>query len=155
MKLIIIAAIARNRVIGKDGKVPWDIPEDMERFKQLTIGHTILMGRKSYESLGKPLPDRRNVVLTGRAIPGVETYPTIGGALQALENEEKVFVIGGGEIFAQLLESADELRMTLVDQDVEGDTFFPPYEHLVGTVFRLVNRETHEGFTYADYVRTG
>jgi dihydrofolate reductase len=155
MKLIILAAVARNRVIGRGGEVPWDIPEDMERFKQLTKGHTVLMGRKSYESLAKPLPDRRNVVLTSRAIPGVETYPTIAEALQALENEEKVFVIGGGEIFAQLLDSADELHLTLVDQDVEGDTFFPPYEHLIGTVFRLVNRETHESFTYADYVRAG
>jgi len=154
MKLIIIAAVARNRVIGRGGDVPWDIPEDMERFKQLTVGHTVLMGRKSYESLGKPLPDRRNVVLTSRAIDGVETYPTIAEALQALENEEKVFVIGGGEVFAQLLDSADELRLTLVDRDVEGDTFFPPYEHLVGSVFRLVTRETHEGFTYADYART-
>jgi len=155
MRLIIIAAVARNRVIGKGGKVPWDIPEDMERFKQFTKGHTVVMGRRSYESLGKQLPDRRNIVLTSKAIPGVETYPTIAEALQALENEEKVFVIGGGEIFAQLLGSADELQLTLVDQDVDGDTFFPPYEHLVGSVFQLVNRETHEGFTYVNYVRTG
>ena len=154
MKLIIIAAVARNRVIGKDGKVPWDIPEDMERFKQLTTGHTVLMGRKSFESLGESLPGRRNVVLASKPVEGVETYPTIAGALEALQNEEKVFVIGGGEIFAQLLDSADELRLTLVDQDAEGDTFFPPYEHLVGSVFRVMNRETHEGFTYADYVRT-
>jgi dihydrofolate reductase len=155
MRVIIIAAVARNRVIGKGGKVPWDIPDDMERFKQLTKGHTVLMGRKSYESLGKPLPDRRNIVLTSGALPGIETYPTMAEALQGLENEEKVFVIGGGEIFAQLLDSADELQLTLVDQDVDGDTFFPPYEHLVGSVFQLVNRETHEGFTYMNYVRTG
>lgn len=153
MKLIIIAALTRNRVIGKDGKLPWHISEDLKRFKRLTIGHTVLMGRKTFESLGKPLPNRRNVVLTSRPIPDVETYPTLAQALQALETEEKVFVIGGGEIFAQLIDHADELFLTLVDKEVEGDTFFPPYAHLVGTRYRLVSREEHEGFVFEDYVK--
>lgn len=153
MKLIIIAALSRNRVIGKDGKLPWHISEDLKRFKRLTTGHTVLMGRKTFESLGKPLPHRRNVVLTSHTLPDVETYPTLAQALQALEKEEKVFVIGGGEIFAQLIDHADELHLTLVDQEVEGDTFFPPYEHLVGTRYRLVSREVHEGFVFEDYVK--
>lgn len=153
MKLIIIAALSRNRVIGKDGKLPWHISEDLKRFKRLTTGHTVLMGRKTYESLGKLLPNRRNVVLTSHTIPNVETYPTLAQALQALEKEEKVFVIGGGEIFAQLLDHADELHLTIIDKEVEGDTFFPPYKHLIGTRYRLVSREEHEGFVFEDYVK--
>ena len=153
MKLIFIAALAANRVIGNDGAVPWDLPEDVQRFKRLTTGHALLMGRKTYDALGKPLPDRRNVVLTSQTIPGIETYPTLADALNALENEGDVYVIGGGEIFAQLLDSADELRLTLVEQYLDGDAYFPPYEHLVGSVFKLVSKEQRNGFSFADYVR--
>lgn len=153
MKLVIIAVLGRNRVIGKDGKLPWYISEDLKRFKRLTTGHTVLMGRKTFESLGKPLPNRRNVVLTSQEISGVETYPTLAQALQVLDDQEKVFVIGGGEIFAQLLDHADEMHLTLVDQHVEGDTYFPPYEHLIGTRFKLVSREGHGGFEFEDYQR--
>lgn len=155
MKLILIAALTKNRVIGKNGVVPWDIPEDMQRFKQLTLGQAVLMGRRTFDTLSEPLTDRRNAVLTSRGIPGVETYPTIAGALQALQEENDVFVIGGGQIFAQLLTEAAELRLTIIDRYTEGDTFFPPYEHLIGSVFQLVSREQHEGFSFEDYVRTG
>jgi dihydrofolate reductase len=153
MRLIIIAALSRNRVIGKNGKIPWHISEDLKRFKRITSGHTVLMGRKTFESLGKPLPNRRNVVLTSRQIPGIETYDTLDKALHALKNEDKVFLIGGGEIFAQALERVDEMYLTLVDRDVEGDVYFPEYRHLIGKRFREVNRESHEGFTFANYVR--
>jgi len=90
-----------------------ETPEDMRRFKQITTGHAVLMGRKTFEALGKPLPNRRNVVLTHRAIPGVETYPGNRTALAALAGEQRVFVIGGGEVYAQLLDNADELYLTL------------------------------------------
>ncbi len=153
MKLIIIAALNQKRVIGKDNKVPWHVSEDMKRFKRITTGHTVLMGRKSYESLGKPLPNRRNVVLTSRDLPGVETYVSIDEALEALKDQEKVFVIGGGEIFGQTLEKVDEWYLTIVDQDVEGDVFFPPYEHLIGNKFLLVAKEEHEGYRFLDYRR--
>lgn len=153
MKLIIIAALNKNRVIGKDGKIPWHVSEDLKRFKRLTMGHTVLMGRKTYESMGKPLSGRRNVVLTSRQIPGIETYPTIADALQALESQEKVFVIGGGEVIAQLIENVDALYLTFVDQDVTGDTFFPPYEYLIGTTYKLINKEEHEGYRFEDYER--
>jgi len=151
VKLIILAALNRRRVIGKDGKLPWHISEDLKRVKRLTTGHALLMGRRTFESLGKPLPNRRNVVLTSKKIDGVETFESIPEAFEALKNEEKVFVFGGGELFGQLLEKADEWHLTLVDQDIEGDTFFPPYEHLIGNVFLLVGREEHEGFTFLDY----
>lgn len=155
MKLIIIAALNRKRVIGKDGNLPWHISEDLKRIKRLTTGHTILMGRRTYESLGKPLPNRRNVVLTSRDLAGVETYKTIPEALEALKNEEKVFVFGGGDVFGQLLDKADEWLLTIVDNDVEGDTFFPPYEHLIGNSFLLVGKEEHDGFQFLDYRKVG
>lgn len=155
MKLIIIAAFNHKRVIGKDGKLPWHIPDDLKRIKRLTTGHTILMGRRTYESLGRPLPNRRNVVLTSQSLENVETYKSVPDALEALKNEEKVFVFGGGEIFGQFLEKADEWLLTIVDQNVEGDTFFPPYEHLIGSRFLLVGKEEHEGFRFLDYKKVG
>lgn len=151
MKLIILAALNRKRVIGKDGKLPWHISEDLKRVKRLTTGHTLLMGRRTFESLGKPLPNRRNVVLTSGQLSGVETFKSIPEALEALKNEEKVFVFGGGKLFGQFLEKADEWYLTLVENDVDGDTFFPPYEHLIGNTFLLVRKEEHEGFAFLDY----
>jgi dihydrofolate reductase len=153
VKFAIIAAMSRNRVIGKDGKLPWHIPEDLKRVKSITSGFALLMGRRTFESFGKPLPNRRNVVLTSRPIPNIETYVSLAEALQALKEEEKVFIFGGGELFGRFLEKVDEMYLTLVDQDVEGDTFFPPYEHLIDTRFLLVKREAHSGFTFLDYVR--
>jgi len=153
LKLVAIAAISLNHVIGKDGKVPWNIPEDLRRFMRLTRGNTVLMGRKSYESLGKLLPERRNVVLSSKQIPGVETYSTIDAALAALKNQDTVFVIGGGQIFAQILGRVDSLLLTLVEREVGGDTFFPPYEELVKSQFVLLHEERHEGYTYLDYER--
>jgi dihydrofolate reductase len=153
VKLAIIAAVALNRGIGKDGKLPWHLSEDLKRFKRLTTGHTVLMGRKTYESIGKPLPHRRNVVLTSRLIPGVETHPTLDAALEALKNEEKIFVIGGGALYAMVLDNADEIYLTLILKDVEADTFFPPYRHLLASSFRLAHREEHPAFVFEDYVR--
>ncbi|MBW7887960.1 MAG: dihydrofolate reductase [Bacteroidetes bacterium] len=153
MKLIIIAALSRNRVIGKNGKVPWNIPEDMRRFKRLTLHHTVVMGRRSYETLEEPLVHRRNVVITSRHLPGVETYSSLDDAFRRLANEEIVWIIGGGEIFSHTIEIADEWKLTHVDRVLDGDTFFPPYEHLIGTKFRIVFEEKHEGFVYRDYVK--
>ena len=153
MKLALIAAIGRNRGIGREGKLPWHISEDLKRFKQLTTGHAVVMGRKTFESLGRSLPNRRNVVLSSRPIPGVETYGSIPEALQALAGLDTVFVIGGGHVYTALLERADRLHLTLVDRDVEADTFFPPYEHFLAVHFRLTNAEEHPGFTFVDYER--
>lgn len=153
MKLAIIAAIARNRVIGKTGTLPWYIPEDLKRFKRLTAGHTILMGRRTFESIGKPLPNRRNVVVSSHEIPGLETYPSVETALEALKDQERVFVIGGATLYAQLLERADELYLTLVNREVEGDTLFPPYEEFLRSSCTAVHREEHDGFDFADFVR--
>ena len=148
-----IAAVSLNRVIGRNGNVPWDIPEDLARFMRLTTGHTILMGRKSYDSLGKPLANRRNVVLTRKKIRGVETYASIADALKALQGEDVVYVIGGGEIFAQMINDVDAIQLTLVERELEGDAFFPPYEQILKSDFELVSEERHDGFRYLDYER--
>jgi dihydrofolate reductase len=153
VRLALIAAVGPNRVIGRGGSLPWHIGEDLRRFKRLTTGSAILMGRKTWDSLGRPLPHRRNVVLSRSSLPGVECYDSVQGALEALGKEERVFVIGGGELYAQTLLLADELFLTLVHRQVSGDVFFPPYEHLLGVRFREVFRETHAGFEFADYVR--
>ena len=153
MKLIIIAAIANNRVIGKNGTLPWYIPEDLARFKQLTTGHTVIMGRRTFDSLDRPFPNRVNIVITSNVINGVKSYPSLEFALQALMNEKEVYVIGGGRLFKDALPLADELRLTLVDREVDGDTFFPPYEDYVRKNFRLVHEEDNIGFSFVDYVR--
>jgi dihydrofolate reductase len=154
LELIIIAAISLNRVIGNNGRVPWDIPEDLHRFKRLTKGHTVVMGRKSFESLGKPLRERRNVVLTSSTLPGTKTYASIDSALAALKDQPKVFIIGGGQVFAQTIEQVDTMQLTIVEKNVDGDTFFPPYEDLVRNKFRVAFEEHHEGFRYIDYRRS-
>ena len=153
MKLIIIAAIARNRVIGKNGKLPWHIPEDLIRFKQLTTGHTVIMGRRTFDSLDRPFPNRLNIVITSNVLNGITSYPSLDFALQALSNKKEVFVIGGGRLFAEALKLADEMRLTLVDRDVDGDTFFPPYEDYLRRNFQLVHQEYNTGFSFVDYVR--
>jgi dihydrofolate reductase len=153
MKLIIIAAIARNRVIGKNGKLPWHIPEDLARFKQLTTDHTVIMGRRTFDSLENPLPHRTNIVITSRVINGVKSYPSLDFALQALKNEKEVFVIGGGKLFADALSLADELRLTLVEREVDGDTYFPRYQEFLLKHFQLMNEERYSGFSFLDYVR--
>jgi dihydrofolate reductase len=154
VKLAIIAAVAQNRAIGVGGRLPWHISEDLKRFKRLTMGHAILMGRKTFESIGRPLPGRRNIVLSSHPLTGVETYSTLNAALDALADQERVFVIGGGQLYAQLLERADEIYLTLVHTEVEADTYFPPYKNVLHNQFGLVHREDHDGFTFLDYHRT-
>jgi dihydrofolate reductase len=153
VKLAIIAAIGKNCVIGKSGRLPWHISEDLKRFKRLTTGHAILMGRKTWESLSKPLPNRRNIVITSTLIEGVECYPTINAALDALKALEKVFVIGGAQIYAALFDRADELYLTFVDQEVEGDAHFPRFEDAIERHFKVITREKHAGYEFVDYVR--
>lgn len=128
-----IAAMARNRVIGRGGTIPWRISDELRWFKQATTGHTVLMGRKTWQSLGKPLPSRRNLVVTsGPEIEGVEVIRDLAAfnpAAYAAPGSD-VFVMGGGEIYRQLLPRCAELLLTVVPLDVEGDTVFPSFEPL-------------------------
>ena len=152
MHLILIAALNNKRVIGKNGKIPWHIPEDIQRFKQHTTGHTVLMGRKTFESIGKQLPGRRNVVITAQPIPGVETYQSIDTALEKLNGEEKIYVIGGGDVFEQTLSRADELVLTELDNDDSGDAFFPDFRSTGHFIQK--EKEEHTGFAFVRYERT-
>ncbi|QDF98600.1 diacylglycerol kinase [Azoarcus sp. DD4] len=140
--ITLIAAVARNGVIGRDNALPWRLKADLARFKAVTLGHPILMGRKTWDSLGRPLPGRRNLVVTRNAAftaAGAEIFPTPEAALQQLD-ENAVFVIGGAELYRQLLDQADALLLTEVHTDIDGDAFFPPFDR---TTFVEVSREPH------------
>jgi dihydrofolate reductase len=128
-RISLIAALASNRVIGRQGALPWHLPEDLRRFKALTLGHPVLMGRRTWESIGRPLPGRRNIVITRQADyrpSGAEVFPDLGSALEALAGAPEVFVIGGGELYAAALPLAHRLQLTELHQEVEGDAHFPP-----------------------------
>ena len=153
MSISLIYCKSINNVIGDKGKMPWSLKEDMQMFRKLTENNSVIMGRKTYESVGKKLPGRRNVNITSQNLPDVEHYHSIEEALVALASEEKVFVIGGGEIYKQTIERADELLLTIVENDEDGDTFFPSIEELIGTRLKLVNEIKHEGFTFLEYKR--
>ena len=146
----IIAALGKDRALGKDNQLLWHIPKDLKRFKTLTLGHPVVMGRKTFESivaqLGKPLPERTNIVITRDAAwahEGVEVAHTIEEALAKAKevDQEEVFVIGGAQVYDQALPFADRLYLTLVESAAEGDTFFPEYEHMFT---KKVSEEPHE-----------
>nr|WP_256260950.1 type 3 dihydrofolate reductase [Shewanella sp. NIFS-20-20] len=126
-----IAAMANNRVIGKDNTMPWHLTEDLQHFKAMTLGKPILMGRKTYESIGRALPGRLNIVMTRNEswqAPGVSRVSTVEAAKALVADCEELVVIGGGELYRQLLPQADKLYLTLIDLDVEGDTHFPDWQ---------------------------
>ena len=150
-----------NRVIGKDGGLPWRLPDDLQHFKALTMGHPVVMGRKTYESIGRPLPKRRNFVLTRRAGWGADGVETAGGVeeLRALIRDEKrVFVMGGEAVYAAFLPVADRLYLTQVDTEVRnGDARFPDWP---AERFRLLSREPHpvderhpHAFVFEEYAK--
>jgi dihydrofolate reductase len=127
-RLSLIVAMARNRVIGRDGKLPWHLSADLKRFKALTMGHHIIMGRKTWESIGRPLPGRTSIVITrdpAYAAPGAHAVDSLSSALKMARHDPEVFVIGGGEIYREALPLADRIYLTEVDAEFSGDTFFP------------------------------
>ena len=161
MKVSLLAAVARGGVIGRDGRVPWRLPEDMARFRELTTGHPVVMGRRTWDSLPepfRPLPRRRNIVVTRNEkwnAAGAERASSVDEALRALADDESVFVIGGAEIYSATLPLADELLLTEVELDVEGDTLFPEWDR---HAFTEVAREEHVGsdgthFAFVTYRR--
>ncbi len=162
-EIVLVAAVAeKNRVIGRDKDLPWHIPEDLKHFKSLTTGHPLLMGRRTFESIvhqfGGPLPNRRMLVLTSRGeledFPDIETFDSIEAALAAVDPSETLFIGGGGDIYDQFLEDADRLELTLIEGDYEGDTHFPPFEHLIGEVFEETASDERDGYRFVTYVRS-
>ncbi len=160
-EIIIIAAIAeKNRVIGIDNKLPWHIPQDLKRFKALTFGHPVLMGRKTFDSIlarnGKPLPGRRNLVLSKSQnypnLQAVEIFTSIEDALAVCRNEQQVAIIGGESLFQVGFKIAHRMELTLVEGDYAGDAFFPEYVEVLKMKFKLKHCEPHTGFRFETYV---
>jgi dihydrofolate reductase len=153
MKLILIAAHDPSLVIGKGGELPWHYSEDLKFFKKETMGHPIVMGRVVFEELNeKPLPGRENIILSrSRNYDHVKTFESIENALDYLEGEEKVFIIGGGEIYRQTITRADELVITQIHKEHEGDTYFPEYRDQIGTIWVEYWREDHEDFSFVKF----
>lgn len=165
LELVAIVAVAENGVIGEDGKMPWHIPEDLERFKRVTTGHPVIVGRVTYESilagLGEPLPDRTTVVLTSRDLETPENVvvahdPT--AALRAAEaaakedhdGADRAFVAGGATVYERFLPAVDRSIVTEVHAEPEGDTYFPEWDR---EAWREVSREEGDGFAFVEYVR--
>ncbi len=174
-EIVAIAALAeRDRLIGDGLELPWHLPADLRRFKRLTLGHPLVMGRRTFESLvhqfGGPLAGRENVVLTrspealrakveGAGLKDVHVFGGLPDALRAYEDRKRIYLGGGAAVYAAGLPLADRLELTLVEGSFEGDTYFPPYEHLLDGPFELAAREAHEpeegrpGFRFETWVR--
>jgi dihydrofolate reductase len=154
-RIYLIAAVAKNGVIGARGKLPWHLPEDLKHFKKLTLGHPIIMGRRTWESLGKPLPGRENIVISrkpGYEAPGASVAATLEAAVAMCTGEPLAFVIGGAEIYSAALPLADGLILTELERNFVGDTRFPAWDR---NGWRVAQRETHtalDGMRF-DFVR--
>jgi dihydrofolate reductase len=145
-KINLIAAMANNRVIGKNNQMPWHMPADLKHFKSITLNHPVIMGRKTYESIGKALPNRHNLVVTrdrNYQLDDADVVHSIDAALAFCSSDgitSEIMVIGGGTIYEQVLPMADRLYLTFIDLTVEGDAFFPSWE---GLGFKEVASEAH------------
>lgn len=146
-----IAAMSLNRVIGNGNRIPWHIPEDFKWFKQMTTGNIVVMGRKTFESIGRPLPHRETVIVSrgGFSHPGVKTVTRLE-ELNGVSADKTVFICGGAQIYEQTLPLCSDLYLTLVKREVEGDAFFPKFEHLFTLKEKV--RESPE-FDILHYVR--
>lgn len=158
MSLSVIAAIARNGAIGLDNTLPWHLTEDLKRFKSLTMGHHIIMGRKTYESLGRLLPGRTTVIVTRNPayqVEGALTATSLEAAVALCENDSEPFMIGGAELYADALALADKLYITWIERDYDGDAWFPPFDK---TLWQEIDRQPGVGahglpYVFVDYVR--
>lgn len=150
----LIAAHDPNLVIGKDGALPWRYPEDLKHFKEHTTGQVIIMGRGVFEELNeKPLPNRRNIVLSRtKNYSNVETYPSLENALEEISDKE-VFIIGGGVLYKQTINSADKLIITEVKKEYQGDTYFPEYRDQIGKTLQLISQRETEDLRFLVYER--
>jgi len=152
--LSLIWAMDRNRLIGRDNALPWKLPADMAWFRKNTMGKPILMGRKTYDSIGRPLPGRTNLILTrqqGLQVEGCTVVNTVEEALAAVSDADEVMVMGGAEIYAQLFDQADRLYITEIDGEFEGDAWFPAFDR---SAWQEIARESHapdekNAYTYA------
>lgn len=143
MTISLVVAASTNNVIGSDGGLPWHLPDDLRHFKRLTTGKPVVMGRRTFESIGRPLPDRRNIVMTrdpGFVARGCDVVSSVREALDLVSDAEEVMIIGGGQVYRDFLSHADRIYLTRVQADVEGDTHFPDIDE---AGWRRVSSESH------------
>jgi dihydrofolate reductase len=148
MTVSLVVAMAKNRVIGANNRIPWRIPGEQQLFKQITMGHHIVMGRKTYESIGRLLPGRTTVVVSrqsGYAVPGAIVAHSLQDALNAAARDDEVFVIGGAELFREALPRADRIHLSTIDAEPQGDTWMPEFDM---SEWREVSSEQRPGFRY-------
>ena len=157
-RISLVAAVARNGVIGDAGRLPWHLPEDLKRFKTLTMGHVMIMGRRTHESIGRPLPGRRTIVVSRQAgldLPGVEVASSLEAAIALAGEAPEIFVVGGGEIYAQALPLAHRLLLTEVEATPPGDAFFPAFDRQKWRVGARTEGRSADGlgYTFVDFER--
>lgn len=160
-RISIIVAMAKNRAIGVNNTLPWHCPEDLKHFKSLTLGHHIIMGRKTYESIGKPLPGRTTIVVSrdrSLKIEGCIVTDSLPAALAACANDDHIFIVGGADIYAQSIQLTNTLIITEVQKDVAGDAWFPEFDR---AAWQEVSREIHHQkipetleFHFVEYLRS-
>lgn len=157
MSFSLIAAVAKNNCIGKNNKIPWNVPEDFQYFKKTTLGKTCMMGQRTFESilgyLGKPLPGRQTVVITldttFKAPEGVRVFYSLDEAWETLKDED-VFICGGASIYKQTIDKVDSLYITWIDQEPDGDVFFPTVDL---NIWKEDWREDHDGYSFVKYIK--
>ena len=146
MIISLIVAMASNRVIGKKGGIPWKIPGEQKMFKKITMGHTMIMGRRTYESIGRPLPGRTNIVITSQPnylAPGCTVVHDLDSAFKACDpGESEAFIIGGGHLYHETIDVADRIYLTLIPKEIHGDTFFPEFSE---SDFEIIESGFFEG----------
>jgi dihydrofolate reductase len=156
MKIILIAAMAKNRVIGKGNAIPWHVPGEQQRFKGMTMGHTLIMGRKTFESIGRPLPGRKTVIISRNReyrAAGCPVAQSLAAAIALCPETETIFIAGGGEIYREALPLAEAIYLTVLDREVEGDILFPAF---APNQFRAISQERVEGpepYTFTVFTR--
>jgi dihydrofolate reductase len=152
LSMTVLAAMTGARVIGRNNRLPWHIPEELALFRRLTMGGTLIMGRRTFQAIGRPLPGRRNIVLS-RTLPptdGIEICGNFPQALRLAAGDREVFAIGGRQIFSEALPLAEYLRISWLHQDYAGDAYFPPFAQ---AAWRVLMREEHREFTHLLYRR--
>ncbi|WP_019555775.1 type 3 dihydrofolate reductase [Thiomicrorhabdus arctica] len=157
MRIAMIAAMTNNRVIGFENDMPWHLPDDLKFFKANTLGKPVIMGRKTFESIGsRPLPNRPNLVISRNAelsIPDVQVFKSVESALKTLQDVDEVIIMGGGQLYQQMLPQADKLYLTLIDADLEGDTLFPDWTAFQWNEIERLSHSVDERHAYAfDFV---
>lgn len=159
MMISLIAAMDKNRLIGKENGLPWHLPADFKHFKEVTMGKPIIMGRKTFESIGKPLPGRKNIVISrkGFSKEGVTVVDSIEQALREVESAEEVMIIGGASFYEQMIDKADRIYLTLVDAECEGDAWFPELDindwDIISETMYKADEKNNYNFTIKVYQR--